>query len=167
MKEIDIKYNLREEEVFSGLYIIQKYFAYKKKKIQTIILAIISIGFIFIKIPNDVNIFLFYLGFLSIFLIWYTMHTKIKRISKGISMVEDEFFISVEKIGIGIGEGKYKKTLSYSDKNLFIFLDIEKFVISNNKEEIFIIPKRCISKLQEEDLKNIFNNKIKDRFIKF
>ncbi len=167
MKDINIKYNLREEEVFSALYIIQKYFIYKKKKIQSIIIAIISIGFIFIKIPNSVNIFLFYLGILSIFLIWYTMHTKIKRISKGIAMVEDEFIISLQKIGIIIGEGKYKKILSYSDKNLFIFVDIEKFVISNNREEIFIIPKRCICKEQEEKLEDIFNNKIKNRFIKF
>lgn len=162
---IEIKYNLKGDDVRKALKIFQKKTIYKKNIIYTVVLIIFCILYIKQMVEDPSNNIAKILAPLCIAIscfIWYTPAKHIKNMVKSVEMHPDTFTIEICEEGILLKEEKGKFLVSYNKPTTkCIELDTV-FVIFVSDKQVFAVPKRCIEK--EEEVRKLLKDGLKEKY---
>lgn len=162
----EVNYNLKGDEVRQGLKIFQKQTIYKKNYIYTAILVFIFLTYIistFIN-PTGFNTFMILISLTVIGFIWYVPNKHIKSISDVTYNLDDIFKAYFCEDYILFGEENQTK-INYFDFRLKIIETENSFLIFNSKENVFIIPFRCINQNDLPNIQHLLKQKVENRYI--
>lgn len=143
-----IRYDLRGEEVQKALKIIQKKKRLKKNIVYTALCgAILLINLIDVLFRNhrDPVLFLFIVLCIGIlFAIWYLPVLSRKKTAQIIHQNPQIFCLRIYDTYIQIDRMQGEDKIKMQDPNLFVFEEEELFLILFAKEEMVVLPKRCL-----------------------
>ena len=164
---IEIKYDLRGEDVKKALKIFQKKTVHRKNIIYTAVLVILFILYIR-QIANDpastmakimAPLCVAIIGF-----IWYSPAKHIKNTMKAVDSNKDVFTIEICEEGILLKEQGGKFLISYNKPTTkCIELDTV-FVIFVSNKQVFAVPKRCIPEEKYEEVKTLLKNGLNEKY---
>lgn len=165
-ENFEIIYDLNKEDVKQGLYIFQKKYIFKKYIIYSIIFGFIFLIYMFTFISNSFNSMAVIMMLLCIFgvsFIWFSLYNQRARMIKSIEMTNFNFSINIYSDKVQVKDNYGINNFLFSD-NIEVIDTNERFIISINKEKIYILPKRCIESSLINNLINIFKNNLNDKY---
>ena len=164
---IEIKYDLKGDDVRKALKIFQKRTIYKKNLIYTVVLIILFALYIrqmFNDPANNMAKIMAPLCVAIICFIWYTPKKHIKKMAEGADLSTDIFTIEICEEGILLKEEKGKFLVSYNKPTTkCIELDTV-FVIFVSDKQIFAVPKRCIEEEKIEKVRTLLKDGLKEKY---
>lgn len=158
---IDVEYDLTADEVRSGLYAFQRRVLYKRNIIYTILFAVVFVFYgIDVVFKNNHSV-IAYLGIILcavvVAFIWINPKRHREQLAKAMSEVNDKFTMQIYEEYIYIQQETGGFRILFSDPKVFVIEDSEKFVIGIGREQIFLLPKRCIEAGKLEKINGIFS----------
>lgn len=162
----EVEYNLKPQEITDGLKIFHKKTIYIKNCVYTIILGFIFLTYLISTIinPTAFNTFMMIISITVIVLIFYIPYKHIKSISNAASQMNDTFKIYFCEQNILFGEDN-QTIIYYTDKKLKIIESDKSLLIFNSKENVFIVPFRCIEGVKLEKIKRLLKQKIQQNYM--
>jgi hypothetical protein len=144
---IFIEYDLKPEEILSGMKFYHKQTIYKKNLIYTIILGLF-VGFELYSsaVANSfgTRAILMALVLGVIVIIWYAPFNRAKQLSRAIEQDDAKYNMTIFSDRFVVETEKGEVESSFSDfETKKYFLD-DLLILTVGKEKLYIIPKRCI-----------------------
>lgn len=155
---VKVNYDLESKEVIEALKKFQKLTIYKKNMIYTMILLIIFFGYLvqYLKTPeNGMSMFLSVISISVICVVWFMPLNHVKKMGKAIDDGEKiSFYLELYDTCLIIGD-EDKTVIEFSKVKTTCFETELLFGIGVGKERVFIIPKRCITQSQEDQIREM------------
>lgn len=164
---VKVHYSFKGEDVKEGLKAFQRYTILKKNVVYSLILAIVTAVYVanYINEPeNNFSMFMSIFCVAIIGLLWFLPKKHIKDISKAIDELEMEYDMEVYPECVRIIEDKGKFIMVYGDEITLILETENLFVICIGKQRAFILPKRYLEKENEEKIRAIFKEAMKENY---
>lgn len=193
-QRVKFEYNLSNDEQIMGLKEIQRKYMFKRNIINTVLLLII-IGLylqqVIIKPDYTMGWSLITICFALISFIWYNpvrLRKKVLNYIKGYEKytyefeLYDEYFINKvtfdeneeeitsisqmeEMQEQNVEKENTESKVYFSKMPVCVIETKEIFLITIQKETNFVLPKRCISNAQQEEMRTVFSEKIGEDFV--
>ncbi len=164
---IEIRYDLKGEDVKKALKIFQKKTIYKKNIIYTVVLVILFILYIRQMINDPTYTMAKIMAPLCVAIIcfiWYSPAKHIKKTAEAVDLSIDTFTIEICEEGILLKEEKGKYLVSYNKPTTkCVELDTV-FVIFVSDKQVFAVPKRCIDEENLEKVKTLLKDGLKEKY---
>lgn len=164
---IEIKYNLKGEDVKKALKIFQKRTIYKKNIVYTVVLLILFVLYLKQMIDDPANTMPKIMAPLCVAIscfIWYSPARHIKNMVKSVEYSSDTFTIEICEEGILLNEKGGKYLISYNKPTTkCIELDTV-FVIFVSDKQVFAVPKRCIEEEKLEKVRKLLKDGLKEKY---
>lgn len=168
-KELLIYYNLTENEVYEGLKWFQSVVGKNRRIVYIVLcLSIVAINLfdmLFRGNTHPYNYLFIGVSLAIVFIVWYSPYRYRKQTSIIVGNEELTFSMGFKEEHILIREEEGKTHLCYNDDSFIAKEQEDKFIFLFEKEKIYILPKRCIDKNEEEEIKG-YLSKMGDRYQK-
>lgn len=168
-KELLIYYNLTENEVYEGLKWFQSVVGKNRRIVYTVLcLSIVAINLfdmLFRGNTHPYNYLFIGVSLAIVFIVWYSPYRYRKQTSIIVGNEELTFSMGFKEEHILIREEEGQTHLCYKDDSFIAKEEKDKFIFLFEKEKIYILPKRCIDKNEEEEIKG-YLSKMGDRYQK-
>lgn len=164
---IDIKYDLKSDEVKKALKVFQKKTIYKKNLIYTAILIVFFVLYLdmLFKDPSrNMAKIIAPLCVIIIAYIWYLPFKHIKNTAKAVDLNNDIFTIKICEEGLLLDEQKGQYLISYNKPTTKCIELNDVFVIFISDKQIFAVPKRCIDEDKIESVKTLLKDGLKEKY---
>jgi len=162
---IAIEYSFGAKEVFEGLKTFQKATIYKRNITYSAILFIFFVMFAtsYVKDSSQImSIFLAVICITFVGFIWYLPAKHIKATAEATEQNKMTFNMEVFDNGIRIQEN----ALMFNNHIDKVFETVSLYLICSGKEQVFILPKKSLKEGVSTQLKEIFSQAMKEKFIK-
>lgn len=168
---LNVDYDLTGEEIKTGLYSYHKKLFNKRYTVYSCIFGIIFLNyiFVFIKDPsNIISVIIVLISILAVSFMWFNLYIQRRSAVKAIDMLDDRNFnMQIHDNFIKICSSESVDKFDYIQNFVEVIEDFDKFIISVKKEKIYIIPKRCIEQTDIEKIKNIFKEKLNEKYVTY
>ncbi len=162
-ESVEIRYNLRAEEVKKGLLLLQKKQIYKRNIIYTAILAVIFVLYLITVIRNPgygLGMIMLALSAAVIVVIWMMAWRYRSSQAKAVSQVKEDFNMTVYENGILVHQENGDFTAQFTDPHFQVRELDDIFLLDLNRQRVYILPKRCMDEQQITTLRRFFENNL-------
>ena len=162
---VEIRYNLKPDEVKKGLLILQKEQIFRRNYIYTAVLGVLFVLYVItlIKKPDyGMGYAMLALCAGVIALIWLMAWRYRSSQAKAVSMVEEDFNMTVFDSGILVHQENGDFHALFSEPK-FVVRELEDcFLLDLNRQRIYLLPKRCIPEADQETIRGYFAGNMKE-----
>lgn len=158
---VDVVYNLTEDEVRSGLYAFQKKVLYKRNIVYTVVFSVFFLLYVIDILFRNSRSAFHYVGLVLCIVVlvflWVNPRRHREQLAKAMATVEDDFTMTIYKKYIWIQQENGGFRIMFNDPKVFILQDSDKFIIGIGREQIFLLPKRCLDAEQLNQITEFFS----------
>ncbi|MEG0691489.1 MAG: YcxB family protein [Oscillospiraceae bacterium] len=165
---IKVEYSFNGQEVTEGLTIYQAATIYKRNMIYSAILLCVFFVYVVNIIKNPGEVFSIFLAAMCVAVlgfIWILPKMHIKKTAKAADLQELKFAMKIYDNCIQIGEDGGSFIIAYEKEITAIYETPNLYLVCAGKERLFILPKRCLSKEQNQKVLKTFKAAMQDRYI--
>lgn len=165
---IEFQYSFNGDEVTEGLTLYQSVTILKRNLIYSAILLCVFFAYMvnIVKNPGEAfSVFLAAMCVAVLAFIWILPKMHIKKTAKAADMQILTFSMIVYDNCIKIGEDGGSFIIAYNKEINVIYETQNLFLVCAGKERLFILPKRCLGQGQEDQLREVFQTAMADKFI--
>ena len=164
---LEIRYDLRGDEVRKALKYFQKKALYRKNTIFTVILAIIAALYaqsIFQDPSYTMGYLMIVLAVGVIWILWFLPSRHIKSAAQAADLSQDSFSLEICPGGLLLPQedGRYLVGFDRPAVRAAEFSDL--FLIVASREKLFVLPKRCIPEEDQQSLREMLKEALGARF---
>lgn len=146
---IEMAYQYNADEVRKGLIIFQKHTIYPKMMVYTLLIGVLLIFYVrsFIQGDQSAGNYLIAIAAVTVLVfMWYLPWTHIRRVVKSVNSQDfkDDFILTVYPDALEVVQQDMKKRMEFGQNAIRVWETADLFVISGDKVNAFVVPKRCL-----------------------
>ncbi len=166
---VEVSYDLTGDEVRAGLKRFQKSYGRTRNIVYTVLCGfIIAVNLFDMIFRGNTSAFCYLFIGVSlaiIFIIWNAPKRHREQIAKAMEQEHLTFTMCIYEDCIFIRESEGGFRIRFDDASNQVIEMPQQFVVCVGKERIYILPKRCIQKEQEEKILENFSH-LGERFVR-
>lgn len=163
-----LEYTYNGTDVKEGLNAFQRATTFKKNMVYTLILLGVFGVYMFniIKSPNEtLSMFLGIMCIAALGILWIMPKGHIKRVAAFTDENPNSYVMTVYNGCVRVGDGERSFLYSYA-KEISLLIETQNlFLVCASKEQIFILPKRCLDAEQMETAREKFKAGMGQKFL--